>query len=155
MTTIQSVFEKNGSIIGLKLNGSMLSTMNKIDEVLSTKASVEDIEQLKSNVSNKIDFSYFLDYMAGINESITNVVNKLNNLPSQKPVQDFTLSEPATEEELTLLNSLSSGDLYTINGGSAVMVFKDQLVVSEPAQPTQDTPLPVPSDPAPVPDSTI
>ncbi len=52
MQDLNTVFQKNGSIIGLKLNGSVISTVNNIDGVLSKKADKavvdEMVEQFKT-----------------------------------------------------------------------------------------------------------
>jgi hypothetical protein len=37
------------------------------------------------------------------------------------------LSDPPTPEELEALNSLQVGDLYTLNGGTSVLVFREPL----------------------------
>jgi len=136
---------KNGSVIGLKLNGSVISTVNNIDSVLSKKADKavvdEMVDQFKTereefdkfkeesaeSIKTKIDLAFFYDYMTSINEQISNLGSKLGNIPSQKEVHNLELSDPPTPEELEALNSLQVGDLYTLNGGTSVLVFREPL----------------------------
>ncbi len=145
MQDLNRVFKKTGSIIGLKLNGSVISTVNNIDSVLSKKADKavvdEMVDQFKTereefdkfkeesseSIKTKIDLAFFYDYMTSINEQISNLGTKVGNIPSQKEVRNLSLSDPATPEELEALNSLQVGDLYTINGGTSVLVFREPL----------------------------
>jgi len=145
MQDLNTVFQKNGSIIGLKLNGSVISTVNNIDSVLSKKADKavvdEMVDQFKTEreefdkfkeesidiIKAKIDLAFFYDYMTGINEQISNLGNKLGTISSQKEVRNLVLSDEPTPEELEALNSLQVGDLYTLNGGTSVLVFREPL----------------------------
>jgi hypothetical protein len=63
--------------------------------------------------------------MTSINEQISNLGSK--STASQKEVQNLELSDPPTPEELEALNSLQVGDLYTLNGGTSVLVFREPL----------------------------
>ena len=65
--------------------------------------------------------------MTSINEQISNLGTKVSNIPSQKEVRNLSLSDPATPEELETLNSLQAGDLYALNGGTSVLVFRGPL----------------------------
>ena len=143
MQDLNTVFQKNGSVIGLKLNGSVISTVNNIDSVLSKKADKavvdEMVDQFKTereefdkfkeesieSIKAKIDLAFFYDYMTSINEQISNLGSK--SAASQKEVQNLELSDPPTPEELEALNSLQVGDLYTLNGGTSVLVFREPL----------------------------
>jgi arginine utilization protein RocB len=134
---------KNGSVIGLKLNGSVISTVNNIDSLLAKKADKaivdEMVDQFKTereefdkfkeesaeSIKTKIDLAFFYDYMTSINEQISNLGSK--STASQKEVQHLELSDPPTPEELEALNSLQVGDLYTLNGGTSVLVFREPL----------------------------
>ena len=143
MQDLNTVFQKNGSVIGLKLNGSVISTVNNIDSLLAKKADKaivdEMVDQFKTereefdkfkeesaeSIKNKIDLAFFYDYMTSINEQISNLGSK--STASQKEVQNLELSDPPTPEELEALNSLQVGDLYTLNGGTSVLVFREPL----------------------------
>ena len=145
MQDLNTVFQKNGSIIGLKLNGSVISTVNNIDSVLSKKADKavvdEMVDQFKTereefdefkeesidSIEAKIDLAFFYDYMTSINEQISNLGSKLGTISSQKEVRNLVLSDEPTPEELEALNSLQVGDLYTLNGGTSVLVFREPL----------------------------
>ena len=145
MQDLNTVFQKNGSIIGLKLTGSVISTVNNIDSVLSKKADKavvdEMVDQFKTEreefdkfkeessdiIKAKIDLAFFYDYMTGINEQISNLGRKLGTISSQKEVRNLVLSDEPTPEELEALNSLQVGDLYTLNGGTSVLVFREPL----------------------------
>jgi len=131
MQDLNTVFQKNGSIIGLKLNGSVISTVNNIDSVLSKKADKavvdEMVDQFKTereefdkfkeesidSIKAKIDLAFFYDYMTSINEQISNLGSKLGTISSQKEVRNLVLSDEPTPEELEALNSLQVGDSYT------------------------------------------
>ena len=65
--------------------------------------------------------------MTGINEQISNLGSKLGTISSQKEVRNLVLSDEPTPEELEALNSLQVGDLYTLNGGASVLVFRKTL----------------------------
>ena len=143
MQDLNTVFQKNGSVIGLKLNGSVISTVNNIDSLLAKKADKaivdEMVDQFKTereefdkfkeesseSIKTKIDLAFFYDYMTSINEQISNLGSK--STASQKEVQNLELSDPPTPEELEALNSLQPGDLYTLNGGTSVLVFREPL----------------------------
>ena len=102
MQDLNTVFQKNGSIIGLKLNGSVISTVNNIDSVLSKKADKavvdEIVDQFKAereefdkfkeesaeSIKTKIDLAFFYDYMTSINEQISNLGSKLGNTHLRK-----------------------------------------------------------------------
>ncbi len=145
MQDLNTVFQKNGSIIGLKLNGSVIFAVNNIDSLLAKKADKaivdEVVEQFKTereefdkfkeesteSIKTKIDLAFFYDYMTSINEQISNLGTKIGNIPSQKEVRNISLSDPPTPEELDILNSLQAGDLYTLNGGTSVLVFREPL----------------------------
>jgi len=84
-------------------------------------------EESADSIKTKIDLAFFYDYMTSINEQISNLGSKLGTIPSQKEVQNLVLSDEPTPEELETLNSLQAGDLYTLNGGTSVLVFREQL----------------------------
>ena len=143
MQDLNTVFQKNGSVIGLKLNGSVISTVNNIDSLLAKKADKaivdEMVDQFKTereefdkfkeesseSIKTKIDLAFFYEYMTSINEQISNLGSK--SAASQKEVQNLELSDPPTPEELEALNSLQVGDLYTLNGGTSVLVSREPL----------------------------
>ena len=121
----------------------MISTVNNIDSLLSKKADKavvdEMVDQFKTereefdkfkeesseSIKTKIDLAFFYDYMTSINEQISNLGSK--STASQKEVRILELSDPPTPEELEALNSLQAGDLYTLNGGTSVLVSREPL----------------------------
>ena len=46
MQDLNTVFQKNGSVIGLKLNGSVISTVNNIDSLLAKKADKAIVDEV-------------------------------------------------------------------------------------------------------------
>ena len=84
-------------------------------------------EESSESIKTKIDLAFFYDYMTSINEQISNLGTKVGNIPSQKEVRNLSLSDPVTPEELEALNSLQVGDLYTSNGGTSVLVFREPI----------------------------
>ncbi len=84
MQDLNTVFQKNGSVIGLKLNGSVISTVNNIDSLLAKKADkaiVDEVvelfktgreefdkfkEESVESIKTKIDLAFFYDYMTSI-----------------------------------------------------------------------------------------
>ncbi len=131
VSQLDAQFQKNGAVIGLKLNGSIVHAVNNLDNILTSKVAKEDLDATKQELSDKMntkmDLSSFYDYMEPVNNQLSSLNTQINNIPALKPCKDFTLSDPPTDEELSLLNAMEVGDFYTLNGGSAVLIFRGEL----------------------------
>ncbi len=128
---------QNGSIIGLRLTGSIVDAVNNIEERFATKADKNDLRRSIDTNSNDLEYYPAIN---GINNIMvtfeqnlanlggllnTNYAELLGNIRALQSPQNFTLSNPPTLEEITEINKMTPGSFYTINNGTALMVFRE------------------------------
>lgn len=132
MASFQELIYKNGKIIGLTMNSNMSAALQDVSALASNMSSLQtDVDTAKkeftaenANLSQQIN-----DLTNHFENEHSDVVAVVKNINKSLTCPDFTMSDPPTEDELQAINNaLTTGSLYTINGGNAVLVYRGKLV---------------------------
>lgn len=140
--TIEDTFLKNGNVIGLRLTGTILNQVNSLDTALDAKADKTEIARLDAELATKATndkVSRLESDVQGLGLTVsskadaTEIVRLENMITSGAgaiSVADFTLDNPPTREQIDALNALPVGSMYTVNGGTAVLIFRQPFSYS-------------------------
>ena len=122
---------QNGSVIGLKLTGSIVNVVNNIDEELKRKADKDELTTIQAEVQLKPSIEDVANLMKTVTDRYDDVVatvkQSVYDNASKPGFANFSLSDPPTLEEITEINKMEPGSFYTLNGGNVIMIFRQQV----------------------------